>query len=169
MKNVPLFPTLNQITIKDKFPIPIIDDLLDDLHEVYFSTKLYLHLGYHHILKKEEEIHDTSFHIREGSYKFLVMPFGLCNTPSTFQSHMNKIVKPYIQAFFLLFFNDTLIYSKPYDVHFKHVTQVLKLLQDHHLFVKKTKCSFGVAQVEYLGHIVGRDGVCVHPNKIKYM
>jgi hypothetical protein len=117
----------------------------------------------------EEDIHKTNFLTHEGHYEFLVMPFGLCNAPSTFQSIMNKILKPYLQAFVLVLFHDILIYIKSWEDHLQHVAQILQLFQNHCLFVKKSKCSSRVIKVEYVGHILGRDGVMVDPKRIQAM
>jgi hypothetical protein len=118
---------------------------------------------------KEEDILKTAFKTHEGHYEFLVMPFGLCNAPSTFQSLMNKILKPYLQKFVLVFFDVILIYIRTWDSHLIHVDKVLFLLQENQLFVKKTKCPFGASEVEYLGYIVGLDGVILDPKKIQAM
>jgi hypothetical protein len=117
----------------------------------------------------EADILKTSSRTHEGHYEFLVMSFGICNAPSTFQTIMNKLLKPYLRKFVFVFFEDILIYSRTWDSHLPHVDKALHLLQENQLFVKNTKCSFGTNKVEYLGHIVSRDGVKVDPKKIQAM
>ena len=115
---------------------------------------------------KEVDIPNTAFLTHEGHYEFLVMLFGLCNAPSTFQSLVNHLLKPYLRKFVLVFFDDILICSLTWEKHLQHVELLLQLLHKHKLFVKFSKCSFSMKEVEYLGHIVGREGVRVDPKKI---
>jgi hypothetical protein len=165
----PNFRALNKLTIKDKFSIPIIDDLLDELSGAQFFTKLDLHSGYHQRHMKEVDIPKMAFCTHESHYDFLVMPFGLCNAPSTFQSLMNHVFRPFLHHFVLVFFDDILIYRKTWTDHLTHVDQVLHLLSQHQIFPKQSKCAFGASEVEYLGHLVGKDGVRVDLKKIEAM
>lgn len=148
------YRALNAITIKDRFPIPTINELLDELKGACYFSKIDLWSGYHQICLAPEDIPKTEFHTVDGHYELLVMPFGLTNAPSTFQAAMNDLLQPYLWKFVLVFFDDILIYSPTWSDHLFHVDQVLHLLLTHHFYAKFSKCSFGVSFVDYLGHII---------------
>jgi hypothetical protein len=118
---------------------------------------------------KETDIPKMAFRTHEGHYEFLVMPFGLCNAPSTFQSLMNDVFRPFLRHFVLVLFDDILIYRKTWTYQHTHVDRVLHLLSQHQLFLKQSKCAFGASEVEYLGHLVGKDGIRVDPKNIEAM
>jgi hypothetical protein len=118
---------------------------------------------------KEVDLPKTAFRTHEGHYEFLVMPFGLCNAPSTFQSLMNHVFHPFLCHFVLVFFDDIIIYRKTWTNHLAHVDRILHILSQHQLFLKQSKCGFGTSEVEYLGHLVGKDDVGVDSKKLEAM
>ncbi|WVY92216.1 hypothetical protein V8G54_037730 [Vigna mungo] len=161
------YRALNAITIKDSFPIPTVDELIDELYGARFFSKIDLRSGYHQILVKEEDRCKTTFRTHQGYYEWLVMPFGLTNAPTTFQSLMNDVFKGLLRKSVLVFFDDILVYSSSWTMHLQHLEAVLKLLQQHKLFVKLSKCLFGLNQIDYLGHILCGEGVAMDKLKIQ--
>lgn len=163
------YRALNAVTVWDNFPIPTIDELLDDLGSAQIFTKLDLHSGYHQIWVHDRDIPKIAFRTADGHFEFLVMPFGLCNAPSTFQSAMNQIFAPYLHRFIIVFFDDILVYSRAMTEHLSHLRQVFDCLSTHQYFLKPSKCIFGRGTVEYLGHIVSSGSVQPGPSKIEAM
>ncbi|KAL5779345.1 hypothetical protein ACOSQ2_010082 [Xanthoceras sorbifolium] len=163
------YRALNAVIIKDRFSFPTVDDILDELYGVSFFTKLDLRSGYHQVRVHPLDIHKIAFHTHNGHYEYLVMPFDLCNAPSTFQAIMNSIFRPFLQKFVLIFFDDILIYSPNWTMHLEHVKTVFEILRHHKFLIKFSKCAFGQQEIEYLGHIVTSHGVKVDQEKIKAM
>jgi hypothetical protein len=158
---------LNKMIIKNKYPLPRIDELFNQLRGATIFSMIDLRSGYHQVRIKDEDIHKTTFRTRYGHYEFVVVPFGLTNAPTTFMCLMNNIFKKLLDRFVLVFIDDILMYSKNREEHEEHLKIVLQVLREHQLYAKLSKCDFFQKQVHYLGHAISEEGVAVDPNKIK--
>ncbi|KAD6796220.1 hypothetical protein E3N88_07116 [Mikania micrantha] len=158
---------LNKVTIKNRYPLPRIDDLFDQLQGSSYYSKIDLRSGYHQLRVQEEDIPKTAFRTRYGHYEFLVMPFGLTNAPAVFMDLMNRVCKPYLDKFVIVFIDDILIYSQTEEEHAEHLRLLLELLKQEQLYAKFSKCDFWMREVQFLGHIVNEKGIHVDPAKIE--
>lgn len=160
------YQALNTVTVKDRFPIPTMDELIDELHGAQIFSKLDLRAGYHQIRVREDDIPLTAFRTHHGRYVFTVMPFGLTNAPATFQATMNRLFAEHFRKFVVIFFDDILIYSRSTAEHLTHLEMVLNILNANFLFVRKSKCCFGLTELAYLGHIITTRGIRPDPEKV---
>ncbi|GBG92057.1 hypothetical protein CBR_g54312 [Chara braunii] len=157
---------LNKITRKSTEPLPRIDDLLDMVQGCTVFSKVDLQSGYHQIEMAEEDVYKTAFKTEYGTYEFLVMPFGLCNAPGTFQTEMHHIFRPYLDKFMVVYLDDILVFSKTAREHAEHLALVLQSLRDNQYKINREKSSFGVPSVIYLGHVISGDGLAPEAAKI---
>lgn len=153
------YRALNKLTIKNKCPIPNIDELLDHLAGAVLFTSLDLMSGYHHVRVAEADIPKTAINTQLGHFEFLVLPFGLSNAPAHFVTLMNDVLKDCAFKFVIVFLDDILIYSKDLNTHEQHVRHVLELLRKHQLYAKLSKCEFFKREVKFLGYVVSDKGV----------
>ncbi|KAL0562073.1 hypothetical protein IC582_002523 [Cucumis melo] len=158
---------LNKVTVKNRYPLPRIDDLFDQLQGATVFSKIDLRSGYHQLRIKDEDIPKTAFRSRYGHYEFIVMSFGLTNAPAVFMDLMNRVFREFLDTFVIVFIDDILIYSKTEAEHEKHLRMVLQTLRDNKLYAKFSKCEFWLKQVSFLGHVVSKAGVSVDPAKIE--
>jgi hypothetical protein len=158
---------LNKLTIKNRYPLPRIDELLDQLYGATVYSKLDCQSGYWQIRIKEEDVPKTAFRTRYGHFEWNVLPFGLTNAPATFQTLMNNILRPYLDKFVVVYLDDILIFSKTPEEHLQHVDTILQVLQQHKIYCGLDKCAFGLKEVDFLGHVVSADGVKPDPKKVQ--
>ncbi|GKB89156.1 putative reverse transcriptase domain-containing protein [Tanacetum coccineum] len=160
---------LNRLTVKNRYPLPRIDDLFDQLQGSRVYSKIDLRSGYHQLRVQEEDIPKTAFRTRYGHYEFQVMPFGLTNAPAVFMDLMNRVCKPYLDRFVIVFIDDILIYSKSRKEHEGHLKLILRLLKKEELYAKFLKCEFWLSKVQFLGHVIDSEGIHVDPAKIEFI
>ncbi|KAL0549287.1 hypothetical protein IC582_013768 [Cucumis melo] len=158
---------LNKVTVKNRYPLPRIDDLFDQLQGATVFFKIDLRSGYHQLRIKDEDVPKTAFGSRYGHYEFIVMSFGLTNAPAVFMDLMNRVFREFLDTFVIVFIDDILIYSKTEAEHEKHLRMVLQTLRDNKLYAKFSKCEFWLKQVSFLGHVVSKAGVSLDPAKIE--
>nr|GEV72043.1 putative reverse transcriptase domain-containing protein [Tanacetum cinerariifolium] len=158
---------LNKITIRNRYPLPRIDDLFDQLQGSMLFSKIDLRSGYHQLRVREQDIDKTAFRTRYGHYEFLVMPFGLTNAPAVFMDLMNRIFHEFLDKFVIVFIDDILVFSKSKEEHEDHLRTVLQTLRQEKLYAKFSKCEFWLSSVAFLGHIVSAEGITMDPAKVE--
>jgi hypothetical protein len=158
---------LNEVTIKNKYPLPRIEDLFDQMKGVSVFLKIDLRSGYHQLKIRKSDIPKTAFHTRYGLYEYTVMSFGLTNAPTYFMYIMNKVVMEYLDKFVVVFIDDILIFSKTEEEHEKHLRMVLEKPISNQLYAKFSKCESWLTKVAFLGHVISAGGVSVDPSKVK--
>ncbi|MCO5555968.1 hypothetical protein L7F22_009512 [Adiantum nelumboides] len=161
------YRALNQVMIKNKYPMPRMDELFDQLYGAKYFSKIDLRSRYHQVRIKEEDVAKTVFRTRFWHFEFLVMPFGLSKAPTTFMTLMDNILRPYLRKFVVVFLDDILVYSKTQREHSGHLRKVFELLRQHKLFAKKRKCEFFEKEIHYLGHIISTHGIRMEPEKME--
>ncbi|XXG47996.1 hypothetical protein AAC387_Pa02g2550 [Persea americana] len=158
---------LNQVTVKNKYPLLRIDELFDQLQGAQFFSKIDLRSGYHQLRARGEDIPKTSFWTRYGHFEFLVIPFRLTNAQAVFMALLNKIFAPYLDLFVVVFIKDVFVYSKSKEEHEHQLRTSLQLLRDSQLYAKLSKCEFWLKHGSFLGHVISKEGLAVDSKKIE--
>jgi hypothetical protein len=158
---------LNKVTVNNRYPLPRIDDLFDQLKGAKVFSKIDLRSGYYQIRIKGQDVPKTAYRTRYGHFKFLVLPFGLTNAPSLFMDLMNRVFQPYLDKFVVIFIDDILVYSKSYAEHEQHLGQTLQILMSRQLYAKLDKYDFWLKEVTFLGHVVSSKGIFMNPQKVE--
>ncbi|MCW3101545.1 MAG: uncharacterized protein JWL77_7163 [Chthonomonadaceae bacterium] len=158
---------LNRITVKNRYPLPRVEELFERLTGAKYFSKIDLRSGYHQVRIQDDDIHKTAFRSRYGHYEFLVLPFGLTNAPATFMHLMQSIFDPHLDQFVIVFLDDILIFSKSLEDHRQHVRRVLELLRKNKLYAKESKCEFFKQSISFLGHVVSGEGIGMETNKVE--
>nr|GEX17503.1 putative reverse transcriptase domain-containing protein [Tanacetum cinerariifolium] len=158
---------LNKLIVKNHYPLPRINDLFDQLQGSNVYSKIDLRSGYHQLRVQEQDVSKTAFRTQYGHYEFQVMPFGLTNAPAVFMNLMNRVCKPYLDKFVIVFIDDILIYSKNEKEHKEDLKAILKLLKNEKLYAKFSKCEFWIPKVQFLGYVIDNRGTHVDPAKIE--
>jgi hypothetical protein len=161
------YRSLNEVTIKNKYPLPRIDDLFNKLKGACVFSKIDLRSGYHQLKIHASDIPKTTFTTIYGLYEYAVMSFGLTNAPAYFMYLMNKVFMEYLDKFVVVFIDDILIFSKNKEEHVEHLRLVLQKLREHKLYAKRSKCEFWLKEVSFLGHVVSNGGIAVDPSKVQ--
>ncbi|KAD6795956.1 hypothetical protein E3N88_06852 [Mikania micrantha] len=158
---------LNKITIRNRYPLPRIDDLFDQLQGAKCFSKIDLRSGYHQLKIKDSDISKSAFRTRYGHYEFVVMPFGLTNAPAVFMDLMNRVFHDFLDKFVIVFIDDILVYSKSKEDHEEHLRTVLEILRQKKLYAKFSKCDFWLDKVAFLGHVISAEGIMMDPSKVE--
>jgi hypothetical protein len=161
------YRALNEVTVKNKYPLPRIDDLFDQLCGAGVFSKIDLRSGYHQLKIREWDIPKTAFILRYGLYEYTVMSFGLTNAPAYFMYLMNKVLMEYLDKFIVVFIDYILVYSRSEEGHEEHLHLALQKLWECRLYAKLSKCEFWMKQVTFLGHVISKGGISVDPSKVQ--
>ena len=160
-------PSTNKMRVKNRYPLPRIDDLFDHIHGATTFSKIDSRSRYHQVRIKDKNIFKTVFQTRYGHYEFVAMPFGLTNAPTTFMCLMNNVLSKHSDKFVFVFIDDILIYSKTKEEHDEHLKIILQVLREHQLYAKFIKCDFYKDKIQQLGCIISEEGILVDLDKIK--